>query len=59
MIIEAGVSMIPKNTVRVDESNAPRVLSLMEALDDLDDVQRVYSNFDIDEEILKRIPSSS
>lgn len=58
-VMEATVSMIPKNTVKVDDSNAPRVLSLMEALDDLDDVQRIYSNFDIDEEVLKKVPSSS
>ncbi len=47
-IQEAEITMIPKNTVRVEGKNAEAVLKLMEELEDLDDVQKVESNFDID-----------
>jgi transcriptional/translational regulatory protein YebC/TACO1 len=40
--------MLPKNTVKVEGKNAESVLKLMEELEDLDDVQKVESNFDID-----------
>ena len=57
---EAGVeptssdlAMVPTTTVRVeDESEAKRVLRLVEALDDHDDVQSVFSNFDIADAVL-------
>lgn len=52
-MISAEISMIPQSTVRVEGSQAEALLSLMEDLDDHDDVQKVYSNFDIDEEIMK------
>jgi YebC/PmpR family DNA-binding regulatory protein len=45
----AEVSMIPQNTVRVEGKNAQQVLKLMDALDDHDDVQHVYANFDMEE----------
>ena len=44
----AEISMVPQNTVKVTGKDAQQVLKLMEALDDHDDVQNVYSNFDID-----------
>ncbi len=43
------ISMIPQNTVKVEGKNAQQVLKLMEALDDHDDVQHVYANFDMEE----------
>jgi len=43
------VTMIPKNTVKVEGNNIKSILSLMEDLEEIDDVQKVYSNFDIDE----------
>ena len=43
------VTMIPKNTVKVEGNNIKGILSLMEDLEEIDDVQKVYSNFDIDE----------
>jgi YebC/PmpR family DNA-binding regulatory protein len=46
---EAEISMIPTNTVKVEGKNAQQVLKLMEALDDHDDVQHVYANFDMEE----------
>ncbi len=41
--------MIPQNTVRVEGKAAQQVLKLMEVLDDHDDVQHVYANFEMDE----------
>lgn len=49
---EANVGMFPSAWVAVDHDAARRVLKLMEALDDHDDVQNVWSNFDIPEELL-------
>ena len=45
----AEVSMIPGNTVKVEGKAAQQVLKLMEVLDDHDDVQHVYANFEMDE----------
>jgi len=55
--LESGeLSMIPKNTVKVEDAETARkILQLMEDLEDNDDVQNVYSNFDIPDEILKEI----
>jgi transcriptional/translational regulatory protein YebC/TACO1 len=41
--------MIPETSVKVEGRSAQQVIKLMEALDDHDDVQHVYGNFDIDE----------
>ncbi len=49
------VAMIPQNTVALGEKDAKKVLRLMEALEDHDDVQEVYSNFDIPEEIMEAV----
>ena len=51
----AELSMVPKNTVRVTGDLAKKVLSLVEALEEHDDVQNVYANFDIPEEIINEI----
>ncbi len=55
--IESGeLSMVPKNEVKVeDPETAKKVLALVEDLEDNDDVQNVYSNFDIPDEVLKQI----
>ncbi|HEX5385576.1 MAG TPA: YebC/PmpR family DNA-binding transcriptional regulator [Gemmatimonadales bacterium] len=47
-IDSAELAMVPKNTVRVEGADAERILRLMEALEELDDVSKVSSNFDID-----------
>ncbi|MBV8396970.1 MAG: YebC/PmpR family DNA-binding transcriptional regulator [Actinobacteria bacterium] len=52
----AELSLIPKNTVSVeDESAAKRVMRLIEDLEDNDDVQDVYANFDIPEQVLEAV----
>jgi YebC/PmpR family DNA-binding regulatory protein len=52
---EAAVAMIPKNLVKVEGKNASAMLRLTEQLEDHDDVQSVYSNFDIDEKELEEM----
>jgi len=44
----AELAMVPKNTVRVEGGDAERIVRLMDALEELDDVSKVFSNFDID-----------
>jgi transcriptional/translational regulatory protein YebC/TACO1 len=51
----ASIAMIPKNLVRVEGKNASAMLRLTEFLEDHDDVQSVYSNFDIDEKELEAL----
>jgi len=51
-IEQAEVTQIPSVSVAVDEAGATKVLHLVDALEDLDDVQAVYGNFDIPDEVL-------
>ena len=51
----AELTMQPKTTVAVEEDKAPAVLRLMEALEEDDDVQQVYANFDIPADVLERV----
>lgn len=48
----AEVSWIPKNNIDLDEASGRKVLGLMEALEDHDDVQNVYSNFNLPQTLL-------
>ncbi|MFO7889706.1 MAG: YebC/PmpR family DNA-binding transcriptional regulator [bacterium] len=52
-LASSEVTMIPKNTIKVEGKEAQSVLTLMEDLEECDDVQKVYSNFDIDESEIK------
>lgn len=54
-IASAELAMHPQATVRVEGGQARQVLALVEALDDLEDVQAVYSNFDIPDEVLAEV----
>jgi transcriptional/translational regulatory protein YebC/TACO1 len=47
-IDSAELAMVPKNTVKVEGADAERILKLVEVLEELDDVSKVFSNFDID-----------
>lgn len=51
----AEITRIPKNTVKVEGGDAKRLLALVEALEETDDVAKVSSNFDIDAEALAAI----
>jgi YebC/PmpR family DNA-binding regulatory protein len=50
--VEAKLSMIPMTWVKVDESQARANMKLLESLDDHDDVQNVWSNFDIPDDMM-------
>jgi YebC/PmpR family DNA-binding regulatory protein len=52
---EAGIAMVPKNLIKLEGKNAAGMLRLHDALEEHDDVQSVYSNFDIDEKELEAI----
>ncbi len=45
----AEISMVPKNTIKLEGKNASAMLKLYEALEDHDDVQNVYGNYEVDE----------
>ncbi len=47
--------MVPRNTVKLEGKNARQMISLMEGLEDNDDVSRVYANFDISDEELEAL----
>ncbi len=52
----AKVTLVPKTTVKIeDEKTAQQMLRLMEMLEDHDDVQNVYANFDIPEDLMSKI----
>ncbi|WKZ31696.1 MAG: YebC/PmpR family DNA-binding transcriptional regulator [Thermodesulfobacteriota bacterium] len=53
----SDIAMVPKTTVRVEGKSARQVLNLLEELEDLDDVQSVYANFDIPPEEMSSIAS--
>ncbi len=55
----AEITYLPQNTVQIDEAKTARaVLRLLEQIEDQDDVQNVYANFDIPEEILAALSAS-
>ena len=51
----AEIAMLPKRTVRVEGGDAKRLLALVEALEEMDDVAKVFSNFDIDAEAMAAV----
>lgn len=55
----AEFQQIPKNTVELGRDDAPGVLRLMDALEDLDDVQNVHANFDIPSEVLEELQAET
>ena len=54
-ITSAEITMVPKSVVPVEGKDAQRVLRLLEALEEHDDVQNVYANFDIPDEVLEQV----
>ena len=55
----AQLTRIPQNTVNVEEKNCKSLLRLMEMLEDHDDIQKLYSNFDITDELMTIMEESS
>ncbi|MBC7188523.1 MAG: YebC/PmpR family DNA-binding transcriptional regulator [Calditrichaeota bacterium] len=54
-IERAELTMYPKSTVKVEGKNAETLLKLMDALEEQEDVQNLYSNFDIDDKVLEEL----
>ena len=54
---DSSVAMVPRNTINLEGRNASATVKLMELLDDHDDVQNVYANYDIDDAEMERINS--
>jgi len=54
----AELTMIPSSTIKVTGNDAKQVLALMDALEEHDDVQEVYANFDIPDEILEELAAT-
>jgi len=54
-LAEAELAMVPKNTVKVEGKDAESLLRLLETIEELDDVQKVWANFDIDVAELTRV----
>jgi len=54
-IDQADLTMIPKTTVKLEENDARKTMKILDALDDSDDVQEVYGNYDIADDILERL----
>ena len=52
---DASIAMVPKNLIKLEGKNASGMLRLSEVLEEHDDVQNVYANFDIDEEELEAL----
>jgi len=48
----AEITMLPKSTIKLTGDEARQILALVEALEDSDDVQNVYANFDVPDEII-------
>jgi len=53
--LEARIGMNPSTTVKLELAKAEQMLKLMEKLEDNDDVQNVYANFDIDEDVMEKL----
>ena len=51
----ADISWLPSTSVPLEDETARKVLKLVDALEDLDDVQNVWANFDISDEVLERV----
>jgi YebC/PmpR family DNA-binding regulatory protein len=54
-LASAEVTMLPQNTIELDRDSAKKVLRLVDALEEYEDVQEVYANFDIPDEILQEL----
>jgi YebC/PmpR family DNA-binding regulatory protein len=54
-LLSAELTMVPQNAIPVEGGHARQVLALLETLEDLDDVQNVYANFDIPESVMAEL----
>jgi YebC/PmpR family DNA-binding regulatory protein len=54
-LLSAELTMVPQNSIPVEGGHARQVLALLESLEELDDVQNVYANFDIPESVMAEL----
>ena len=54
-VISAEISLMPKSTVMIDEKRAFQTMKLLDHLEELDDVQRVFANVDFSEDVLEKM----
>ena len=52
---QAELTMVPKNTVKLEENDARKTMRIVDALEDSDDVQEVFANFDIPDDVLEAL----
>ena len=57
--VEAEIAMVPETTVAVSSDKARQIVNLAEALEDHDDVQKIYSNFEIPEEVMAELEAEA
>jgi transcriptional/translational regulatory protein YebC/TACO1 len=57
-VLQADIAFVPQSTVRVEGKDAPAVLRLIEAIEELDDVQNVYANYDIPDDVIEAISAA-
>ena len=50
---DAEITLLPKNTVKVEGPDAKKILELVDAIEEHEDVQHVYANFDIPDDLIK------
>ena len=53
--IESLITKIPKSVVKMDESKASTLFKLLEKLEENEDVQEVYSNFEVPDDIMEKL----
>ena len=51
----AEITMVPQNSIDLDAGTARQTLRLIDALEENDDVQEVYANFDISDEVMAEV----
>ena len=54
-VLAAEVALVPSTTAELDEESAPKVMKLIDMLEDLDDVQNVYTNAEIPDEVMEQL----
>ena len=52
-----GIIYNPKNTIKIDKEGFEKIINFIDALEEDDDVQKVYSNFEVDQKILEEMSS--
>jgi YebC/PmpR family DNA-binding regulatory protein len=54
-VVHSAIGMVPQNYIKLEGASANQMIRLLEALEDHDDVQNVYSNFDVDQKQLEEV----